>query len=120
MAIRKIDNRTFRMERDVMEVTPLAKPDDDWEFTDSVGHLHRWQNGRLPSLKEIIDCSADGEYPALTHMECERCGETIAPGYKSPESREFIHGLTHLYIDDVEVGKSEFEKEFATHCNKGG
>ena len=111
MIFKKVDNRILRVERDVIEVTPISKPDDDWEFTDKHGHLHRWQNSKLPSLKEIIDCPADEEYPASFHFECKRCGETINPGYKSPESREFMPGLTHFYIDDVEVGKSEFEHE---------
>jgi len=109
--IKKIDNRIFRVERDVIVVTSISKPDDNWEFTDKHGHLHRWQNGNLPSLKLIIDCPADEEYPAETHFECKRCSEIINPGYKSPESREFMPGLIHCYIDDVEVEESVFEHE---------
>jgi len=118
MIFKKVDNRILRVERDVIEVTPISKPDDDWEFTDKKGHLHRWQNGKLPSLKQVIDCPATEEYPAEIHFECKRCGETIIPHYKPPEYREYEPGLTHFYIDDVEVTKGELEKHFATHCNK--
>uniref|UniRef100_A0A6M3KSJ1 Uncharacterized protein n=1 Tax=viral metagenome TaxID=1070528 RepID=A0A6M3KSJ1_9ZZZZ len=114
MPIHKIDNKLFRLERDVIEVTPISKPDDDWEFTDKSGHLHRWQNGKLPSLKQIVDSPATEEYPASFHFECKRCGESINPGYKSPEYREYEPSLTHFYIDDIQVTKEEFETEYQT------
>lgn len=108
----KLPNNEFRAESGVIEICLLHKPDDDWEFSDKARHLHRWQNGKLPSLKEIIDCPADDEYPTYSHMICKRCGETIKPGYITGEI-EFLPGLVHYYINDIEVTREEFEKEYS-------
>jgi hypothetical protein len=109
MAIHKIGGKTFVVDRDIYDVTPISVIDDDWELIDKSGHLHRWQNGKLPSLVKIIDCPPDDEYPSSSHFVCKQCGESITPSYKSPEYREWAVVNTHYLIDGLEVPKEEFE-----------
>ncbi len=114
MPVQKIGNKTFVVDNDIIDVTPLAIIDNDWEFTDKSNHLHRWQNDRLPSLIQIIDSPSTEEYPAYSHFVCRQCGETIIPRYKTPEYREWSIINKHYLIDNIEVTKEQFESEHQT------
>jgi hypothetical protein len=35
-------NHTFRVERDLQDVTRISRPDLAWRFVDAHGHLHLW------------------------------------------------------------------------------
>ncbi len=110
----KNDDDMLEITRDVIEVTPMRTIDDDWEYIDLKGHLHRWQNNKLPSLRKVIDSLADEEYPESSHMICKHCGQTINPGYKEPDAREYIQGLGHYRINGIDVTKEQFEKRLQT------
>lgn len=105
---------TLRIEMDVLDVTPFTIRDESWEYRDAKGHLHRWRkdkegNFHLPSLKEVVDCPGDDEYPAIWHYECKRCGVEIFPGHK-PSPRQDMMGLKHYYVNDAEVDKHTFDE----------
>jgi hypothetical protein len=78
---------------DVIEVTSLNMPDETWEYKDKKGHWHKFSNGKLPSLKLVVDSPDTEEYPPITHYECRLCGESVFPRYKSSTNRQFVSGL---------------------------
>jgi len=115
------DGHTFGVERDLLEVTSLHRPDPTWQYTDAAGHVHQWHTGRIvatsyrpdvhyhiPTLVLIVDVPATEEYPAATHHECRQCGETIEPGYRADDHTQYIGGTMRYYVDDRPVQKSEF------------
>ena len=108
----------YEIRNDIIEVTPVSIIDEDWEFIDKLGHLHKWHDGKLSTLKAIIDSPATDEYPVESHMVCKLCGEELAPGYKPPEYREWKIVRKHYYIDGAETNKEEFEKRWEENQKK--
>lgn len=102
------------IERSMIEVTSLHRPDMDWLFTDDAGHEHRWFHGKvpghtrgysprvaytLPTLIEVKDPSVydeDGEEIPCSHYECKVCRETIEPGYCPDKTDQYIEGIARL------------------------
>ena len=63
------------------------KPDLGWVLRDDMGHIHKWENGVVPTLKTVVDerierCE-DGDTweEIISHRECALCGQHIVPGY---------------------------------------
>lgn len=73
---------------DMCSMYDSYKPDPDWVFQDEAGHIHKWINDLVPTLKTVIDerierCDEDGDTweEIVSHQECDLCGQHIAPGY---------------------------------------
>jgi hypothetical protein len=102
-AVGNADTPGVRLERSVMDVTPLAEADPDWSFRDAAGHLHRWdlKEGKqavrgvqfIETVPAVEGCPAQGEF------RCRQCGEAIQLGWRSPTSPIYAYGLVGLYLD---------------------
>lgn len=117
----------LEMRRDLINVSSNHRPDENWKFTDSQGHIHHWvdENGitgkyrperhySVPTAKWIVDgieYFPDGSPYEVGHYECLECGETIEPRYKTDTVDQYITGMTHYYIDGREVSEEEFLQE---------
>lgn len=112
---------TYRMERDMIDVTSLHRPDPAWTFTDPNGHLHQWHDADgiakdynpttryfVPTIVKVVDYPATDDYPEVFHYECKECRAVVEPGYRADEFSQKITGLAHYYIDDEPVSKDEF------------
>jgi len=105
-----------------IDVTAMVEPDPDWKYTDSSGHVHRYDDsapdGPYPTLEyrawhechgDGLDCDYEDDqdlcYPVLG---CKRCGEHVVPGTRTGQSRS-IPGLTTYLIDGEPVSKQAAE-----------
>jgi hypothetical protein len=124
----QIGDKTFRMERAMIDVTMLNRPDTNWRFTDANGHEHRYYIHRpegvtpaehyapaaryaLPTLDWIVDEEASDEYPEIGHYECGLCRATVQPRTTADTTRQMMPGLTSYYINDRAVSKDEYERQ---------
>lgn len=130
-----IGGEEFESGCDVLDVTRLSRVDPSWVKVDATGHEHRWYlNGQpatgydpaaiyeTPTLVEIHDGYGyfeDGERYSLNHLECRICGETVQPGFRSDDSKQYIAGLRWWRIDGVNVSREEFEARLLEAMNKG-
>jgi hypothetical protein len=120
------NGRMFEITRDKIDVTSLNRPDTGWGFIDANGHAHQWYVGDqpaplrydpsasyvLPTLHRVeigrwVD--DDGEAHAIHENRCIQCQEVITPGMRSDDTRQFIAGMVHYYIDGTPVTKEEFD-----------
>lgn len=79
----------------------VREPDPQWTFTDSYGHLHKWDcttdPPTLPTLmwKKLMTADEDGEPIDVGYYTCLECGKKVTPGYRdSPTQQEY--GPWHL------------------------
>lgn len=116
----------FEMERDLIDVTSMHRPDVGWRFTDARGHLHQWfadgkpavsynpaETHDVPSLvwiKDGVGYYEDGEPYDIGHNECRKCGEHIAPAYTSDTCTQYVAGLARYYINGEPVQPDEFKR----------
>ena len=118
------NGRTFRSERDMINVTSINRPDPSWRFTDANGHLHQWYvNGQpateyrligtytVPTVYWIVDVPATDEYPEMGHHECILCNQRVRPGSCADAYEQFIPGMRYYYIDDMPVSEQEFRRQ---------
>jgi len=130
MTYHSAPGRVFSMDRDVLDVTSLHRPDEKWVHVDAAGHEHRWlfeikgvAVGYRPdacamvhTLKSVKDYTAyfeDGEPYDVCHYECRECGATVNPGFTSDDTKQYIAGLASYRIDGVLVPEAAFRYEFA-------
>lgn len=124
------DNLTdFRIERDLMEVTSLRRPDVRWRFVDAQGHEHRWYLEGAPATYYAATChydtptliwvkdgeeywEDDDEPHDVGHLECKQCGEPVKPGYTADDHKQYVPGLLRCYINGVSVSKEEYERRW--------
>lgn len=121
-----VNGDEFTIERDMLEVTSLSRPDLGWRHTDRAGHEHRWlkENGEepgaydpaetyeVPSLVTVVAPTEDG-FDEVLRCECRACGEHIEPGRCADAEPVYIAGLTRGYINGRPVTREEFERRFA-------
>lgn len=110
--------------RDCIDVTSNHRPDVSWRFVDSAGHEHRWYVSRgrpavayhpqakysVPSVKWAktgIGYYEDGTEYETGIYRCKKCGEDVTPGYTADQTEVYIVGMTHYYLRDKEISKSE-------------
>lgn len=119
-----IDVQTERI-----EVTSLApRPDPSWEYTDHQGHVHRWVDGEVPTLRwvedgvELID-DGDGYFDEepYGHDECAVCGEHIEPGLMAPPPyREFMPGYRTVTVTTPDGRQVVLTNEQADALSRAG
>lgn len=122
------NGREFSVERDLIPISSLSRPDTRWIFVDPSGHEHRWfeqtpeglkpaseyhpnKSLSLPTLRKIVDYEGDDESPATSHWECPHCGVIIVPGTCADTHEWYVPGLSHYRIDGTPVSKEEFERQ---------
>jgi hypothetical protein len=110
--------KRLEVKREVIEVTSLMELDPSWSFTDKAGHVHRaavlGDIVAVPgTLCYVIDVEATDGYPECGHHECAKCRERVAPGYRTPPYRRYVHGRDVYLIDGREASREDFEKELA-------
>ncbi len=121
------EGHTLEIQRDVIDVTPMVKPDPNWTFTDKAGHSHSYvadrPEGPYPTLEyrtqhdhaDDGECDADGDqefcYPVLV---CRVCGQPVRPGTVASTAREYVPGLTAYLIDGEPVSKQAAEDFMAS------
>jgi hypothetical protein len=102
----------------------FSKPNLKWEFTDSAGHIHKWEpDGSLPTLNRVEDTEyhscdmsdedyycCDGYEETITTYFCKECGEEVKPGYYTDMSPLYQYGEITYYINNVPVSKEEFDQ----------
>ena len=121
--IRKTAKHTIEVYSDSINVTPISVRDPNWHYIDKNGHEHHWyippgaedkpDLWQLPTLREVhklVYIEEGGDEHWATHYYCKKCGELVYPGEKSPDSQMYVQGLTHYYVDGVEVSKEEAER----------
>jgi hypothetical protein len=120
------NSRTFRMMRDMIDVTSLSRPDPSWRHVDAAGHAHQWYVGEhaataykpdaiyhLPTT-ELVQVGTtvyedDVEETPIYERRCVLCGVEVTPGTRADDTTQFIAGMTSYYIDDERVSKEEFD-----------
>lgn len=117
----------FRVERELIEVSSMSRPDEHWFFTDPAGHIHQWWERKpfrpmsryspeksyfVPSITWVEDSPATDDYPAIGHHECSKCRARVHPGTRADDCMQYLPGMTRCYIDDREVTKDVFEAEY--------
>lgn len=120
----------FRLERELIEVTSMSRPDVGWSFTDKAGHVHVWArkdgyplDGYRPDaayhvptvewVKTGETCyENDDEITELGELRCRQCGEKVTLGLCADTHEQYIAGPTHCYINDQPVTRDEFERRF--------
>ena len=117
--------RLFEMRCEPIDVTSMSRPNPDWRWTDSSGHVHRWfdvttspvvateyhpsHRYDVPTLVFVEDYPATEEYPAVGHWECRECREVApSPGRCPDYYRQLIPGLREYFIDGEPVSKEVF------------
>lgn len=122
--ITKTNKHTLEVYRDLIDVTSNHRPDIDWEFIDSHGHIHKWSdsNGIAtqydPKSKYLVlsvkwkttgtGYYEDGSEYDIGHYECTKCGDIVKPGYTTDKTTQYITGLTHYLVDGRHVSEQEF------------
>ena len=119
----------FSLERSVIEVTSMHRPDPQWHFVDKQGHEHVWFDGEgvatrnynprtrytLRTVTRVHDgwvYDEDGERREVWHWECSQCGEQVNPGYTADDCEQYIPGIAHYKINGVTVSQEEFERRW--------
>lgn len=121
-----VGSDVFKVERDLIDVTSLHRPDVGWRHVDAAGHEHRWfTEGRpaesyrggakydVPSLvwvKDGVAYDEDGEPYNVGHNECRICGEHVEPHYTADTHTVYMAGLARFTINGEPVGREEFER----------
>lgn len=129
---------TFEIQRDVIDVTSMHRPDPGWAFVDSMGHSHFWVDSKgeraryyrpeekyaIPSIEWVKDGETyfeDSDEPhEIGHHECKECRATVVPGYTADANKVYMPGLAHCYINGEEVTKEEFDRRFEEAKKKYG
>lgn len=125
MSHTQIGDHTFTITREPVEVTSMSRPDTSWFMVDKKGHMHQWWEEKpfrpadsyspskrylVPSVRSVyvgLEWIGDEEYPVY-EQRCRKCGQTVRPGYRSDDYRQFVPGIRSLYIDDQPVTQEEF------------
>ncbi len=116
------EGHTLEIQREVIDVTPMAEPDPGWTFTDRAGHTHGYTDGAPDGPYTTLEyrtvhdhaddgeCDADGDqefcYPVLV---CKRCAQPVRPGTRAPLFRQNMPGMTTYLIDGEPVSKQAAE-----------
>lgn len=114
---------TFRLEKDMHEVSAHSRPDLSWSCVDPAGHRHCWWEAgvpaqgdyhpsnryTLPTLVSVVDCVDEDGYE-YTHYECKECHAEVEPQYRADTQRYFVPGRVQAYVAEVPVSRQEFEK----------
>ena len=116
-------NSVFTMEREMLEVTSLRRPDPSWVHFDSAGHEHRWYDGespmkeyrpdksyRTPTLFWVEDPEVYMDGTHMGHLICLKCGEIVIPGYTADDTSQYVTGMTYCLIDGKRVTLEEFKR----------
>jgi hypothetical protein len=112
------EGHTLEIQREVIDVTPMAEPDPAWTYTDRAGHTHGYTDGAPDGPYTTLEyrtvhdhaddgeCDADGNqefcYPVLV---CKRCAQPVRPGTRAPLFRQNMPGMTTYLIDGEPVSK---------------
>lgn len=128
MLIKKENRPDITVIRDQIEVTSLHRPDISWKFTDGSGHIHQWYDEKSGSLAESyrptrsyhvpsvvwiktgVGYYPDGSSYDVGYHACRQCGQEVDPRYTADTYAQYIPGIAHFYIDDVEVSLEEAER----------
>ncbi len=118
----------FEAYRDAIDVTSNHRPDLNWKFTDSLGHVHRWfvgeepavayhpqPNYHVPTIKWVKTGTSvypDGSEYEIGYHVCLECGDVVRPGYTADTTSQYVPGLTHYLIDGVEVSFEEWMQKY--------
>lgn len=120
-----MSNDVFESGRDRIDVTSQHRPDLDWTYTDSHGHVHCWQDPdgtsavshhqgvNILTMVRVHDgwkYNKDNTRFATVHCECLRCGEHIEPGYTSDVITQYIGVLRWFRINGEYVSQEEFAR----------
>ncbi len=123
-------DEVFEMERDMIDVTSMHRPDISMVVIDDHGHFHPWctpdgqpatgYNPRvqynIPSLRWVktgVEYYDDGEPYDVGEWRCRQCKAVVVPPYTADSTVHYVAGLAHYRINDVEVSKEEFETRYA-------
>lgn len=88
----------------VVPVMDAVDPDPKWEYTDLAGHVHRWVDRAVPTVKRVVDytywCSLCSDEHESTHEECRECGEWIVPAvvHRGPHTVT-VPGMLDVTVD---------------------
>lgn len=120
-----VENKTFEVECDHIDVTPSREEDPNWSKECNCGIVHTyhcvdegWESEpalhdvETPTLKYVIDFEGTYELPSQGHYECKECGEEVTPKMRTPWQRYHIPRAKTYYINDRQVSKERFEREF--------
>lgn len=134
MVVKSKSGNTYRIERSMLEVTSMSRPDTDWKVLDAHGHEHRWyvESGGpdghhisasryspqhryiTPTLNWIHERFAyyeDGSRYSIGHYACAQCGERIEnPRTKADDCEQYVPGLARYYVNDRSVQPEEFKR----------
>ncbi len=121
------NGHTFDIQREMIDVTSLSRPDERWRFVDAAGHEHSWRFMRDGVEIQGYNPQAQADVPTVTfvqdgvhwyddtesavpygHHECSICRERVSPAYRADDHRQYIAGLTSHYIDGQYVSREEF------------
>lgn len=99
---------TSDMTNDLVDTSRLDSrvPDAGWEHVDKEGHVHRWYDGKVPTVETVAvarwycdDCRDEHETVATI---CRWCGDTIDLGYTTDPHPQYIKGLER-WTFEIEV-----------------
>lgn len=117
---------TLEIFRDLIDVTSNHRPDTNWTFTDSHGHIHCWHyfsDGKvatsykpdreyfIPSIEWVktgVDFYEDGSQFFTGHYQCIKCHDVVIPKYTSDTVQRYVAGMTHYLCDGKRVSPEEF------------
>lgn len=119
----------LEMQRTMMEVTSISRPDIDWRYADPSGHQHAWHvvGETLPAenynaskcyivpsvefIKTGESCFEDSDVPySIGELRCKQCAAVVVPGQCPDDTQQFIEGITYYRIDGRGVSKEEFQR----------
>jgi hypothetical protein len=74
-----------------VEMTSHDEADPLWRYVDPAWHVHTYDaQGRVPSIRYVVDAESTDEYPERGHYECIQCGARVVPGRKATQFRSFM------------------------------
>lgn len=74
-----------------IEMTSQDEPDPLWRYVDSAWHVHAYDaQGKVPTVRFIVDVESTDEYPSRGHYECIQCGARVNPGRRTPQFRSYV------------------------------
>ena len=121
-----IGNDVFEVDRNLMEVTSMRRPDVGRVLTDCRGHKHPWcgpdgvpaarydpsVSYTMPSLTWVKDGEEyyedDDEPHDVGHWECRECGEHIVPPYTADTHPQYVAGILRCRVNGESVTREEF------------
>jgi hypothetical protein len=145
MPVLHLGETEFRIEREMVDVTSMRRPDTSWVSVDAAQHVHCWYEqvkgglhrwGRIadtyrpeqayhtPTLRWVKDGETmyedDDEPVAYGHFECVMCGARVEPRYTADSHTQYIAGIAAYFINDQPVTKDTFTKRLEEESSRFG